>query len=90
MPPPNYLPGGKVQSRRVRTKPIGNNGIPQWHDGNNVGQDVIKASTGAMAVIRYARLHGTKRLWLALSWNAGQSGSLLSLWPTRSHVWPGP
>jgi hypothetical protein len=43
MPPPNYLPGRKVQSRRVRTKPIGNNGIPQWHDGNNVGQDVIKA-----------------------------------------------
>ena len=45
---------------------------------------------GAMAVIRYARQHGTKRLWLARIMNRRPIKPLPSRWPTILHVLPGP
>jgi transposase len=46
--------------------------------------------TGAMAVIRYARQHGTRRLCLRILWNAGRSRSPPWRLPIRSRAWPGP
>ena len=45
---------------------------------------------GAMAVIRYARQHGTKRLWLARIIERRPIKVAAVLWPIRSPEWPGP
>ena len=46
---------------------------------------------GALAVIRYAKIHGTKhRPWLTACWRGGRRRLLLSRSPTRSREWSGP
>ena len=45
---------------------------------------------GALAVIRYAEIHGTRhRPWLASCWSGGRPRSPRSRSPTRSPAWPG-
>jgi hypothetical protein len=61
--------------------------MPKRHSSSGKERFVI----GALAVIRYAKIHGTKhRRWLIALLARRRPRSQPSLWPTRSLGWSGP